>query len=133
MSRNLFFSLLVSAMLCGCSSDTVIKSYRTNVKYSENKNESYAIKFERAIFSREVLKNWKINKIGANKYTAGLIHNKIFLELIITLDQRGYTISYGRSANMKAHDNRIHKRYDRFVKNLDKAIRSAISLASQRY
>jgi hypothetical protein len=86
----------------------------------------------RAIVTAGRKLGWRIEEIAPGEMTATLAIRKHVAVVAITHDTSTFSINYRASTNLAQSGTTIHRNYNHWVENLEKAIRSEIALAAGR-
>lgn len=71
---------------------------------------------------------WQLIVEGPGLFTGRLQLRNHLAVVEIEYDAKAYSIRYRDSANLDARDGEIHKAYNQWVENLDKAIRAQLGM-----
>ena len=71
---------------------------------------------------------WQMEPAGPGRVTGRIALRQHTAVIDVTHDTKSYSIKYRDSTNLDARDGTIHKNYNGWVQNLDKAIRSQLTL-----
>ena len=71
---------------------------------------------------------WQLTAEGPGLFTGRLELRSHLAIVEIEYDSKAYSIRYRDSANLDAKDGQIHKAYNQWVENLDKAIRAQLEM-----
>ena len=114
--------LLTSSMFIACSS-VPIHNVKTKVDRPKSSSATY-----RAIRSAGKSLGWKINQIRPGVAQGKLYLRKHIAVVRINYSKYSYSIKYVKSTNLKynADNKTIHKNYNGWVQNLDKAINARL-------
>jgi hypothetical protein len=72
---------------------------------------------------------WQMQPVGPGKITGRLARRTHVADVDIEHDTKSYSIKYRDSQNLDAKDGMIHKNYNGWIENLDKAIRTQVQNA----
>jgi hypothetical protein len=70
---------------------------------------------------------WQMQPVGPGKVSGRLALRTHLAVVDIEHDTKSYSIKYRDSQNLNATDGQIHKNYNGWIQNLDKAIRAQLS------
>ncbi|MCR9212233.1 MAG: hypothetical protein NXI13_00835 [Proteobacteria bacterium] len=84
------------------------------------------------ILTAGIERGWQMKKEGPGKIMATLLNrdHKAVVDIIYT--KTNYSILYDSSVNLRYDGTRIHRNYNRWVKNLEKDISKGLNLAALR-
>lgn len=84
------------------------------------------------IIAAGIERGWQMKKDGPGKLTATLLNrdHKAVVDILYT--KTSYSILYDSSVNLRYDGTRIHRNYNRWVKNLEKDINRGMNLAALR-
>ena len=71
---------------------------------------------------------WQMEPAGPGKLTGRIALRQHTAVVDVEHDTKSYSIKYRDSTNLDAKDGTIHKNYNGWIQNLDKAIRSQLSM-----
>lgn len=71
---------------------------------------------------------WQFTQEGPGRMTGRIALRTHTAVVDVEHDTKSYTIKYRDSANLNAADGMIHKNYNGWIQNLDKAIRAQLQL-----
>lgn len=69
---------------------------------------------------------WKMSEVGPGQIVGRLTLRQHFASIDIEYDARSYSIKYRDSENLDAGSGQIHPEYNRWIRNLDKAIQTEL-------
>jgi len=72
---------------------------------------------------------WSMQPTAPGKIAGRIALRAHVAEIEVEYDTRSYSITYRDSSNLEAKDGLIHSEYNRWIGNLDKAIRSYVQNA----
>jgi hypothetical protein len=70
---------------------------------------------------------WDIQKVGPGKMKGTLDVRRHVAVVDITYDMKSFSIEYVSSQNLLHDGDMIHRNYNRWIKNLEKAIRTEVA------
>lgn len=120
---KLFTAILVAGALVGCARTAPIANINSTVSSGHTEAQ-----VKTAILKAGAQRDWIMNDAGAGVIKARQQNSKHSAEVRITYSATGYSIKYDSSQNLRASGGKIHKNYNRWVRNLDKDIQ--VNLAS---
>lgn len=120
---KLFTALAIVGALAGCVRTAPIAQISSTVSSGHTQAE-----VKNAILKAGAQRQWIMSEVKPGIIKARQQSNKHQAEVQITYTATGYNIKYDSSLNLKASGGKIHKTYNRWVRNLDKDIQ--VSLAS---
>jgi hypothetical protein len=80
-----------------------------------------------AIMRAGIQLGWQMEPAGPGKITGRLALRQHTAIIDVEHDTKSYSIKYRDSTNLDARDGMIHKNYNGWVQNLDKAIRAQLA------
>ena len=129
-----FFMLVIAGIMTlsflGCGSGMPIYNIENN-SISDIANKSASMtEVEKAIFRAGGGLGWVMKKIKDGKIQATLTLRQHVAVVIISYDSKEYSIMYQDSTNLDYNSaaNTIHKNYNGWVQNLNKAIQVQVSM-----
>lgn len=120
---KLFTAFAVIATLAGCARTAPVDNIQSTVGTGHT-----AKQVRDAILTAGAQRKWIMNDAGTNVIRARQQSRDHVAEVRINYTATGYSINYESSSNLLASGGKIHKNYNRWVRNLDKDIQ--VSLAS---
>jgi hypothetical protein len=112
--RSLFFALALMGAVTACSSHKVLEIQNSPISY----NADPAVAIEGALTDR----GWVVVSRSPGFIDATILTRGHRADIRVTYDARSYSIAYRGSENLQAKNGRIHRNYNRWVANLDRAI-----------
>ncbi|EAA8386706.1 hypothetical protein OZ379_000692 [Salmonella enterica] len=113
----------VVGALAGCARTAPIDNIQSTVSAGHTEAQ-----VKNAILKAGAQRQWIMNDAGPGVIKARQQNRDHIVEVRITYSATGYSIKYDSSLNLLASGGKIHKNYNRWVRNLDKDIQ--INLAS---
>lgn len=120
---RIFTVLAIIGGLAGCARTEPITQINSTISVSHTQSE-----VKNAILKAGAQRQWIMSEVKPGIIKARQQSNNHTAEVLITYTATGYNIKYDNSLNLKASGGKIHKTYNRWVRNLDKDIQ--VSLAS---
>lgn len=121
---KLFAAFAVIGVLAGCARTVPIDQVVTTVASGYTKAD-----VKNAILKAGVQRQWIMTEEGSNAIKARQQSRDHVAEVRITYSATSYSITYENSSNLMASGGKIHKNYNRWVRNLDKDIQVNLSAA----
>jgi hypothetical protein len=124
--------LLAAAALAfaGCAGQQPINNV-TNAPFVLPQGKSLSMgQIQKAIIAAGTGLGWQMTPTGPGKLSGRLALRTHVADVDIEHDTKSYSIKYRDSQNLDARDGMIHKNYNGWVENLDKAIRTQVQLAA---
>ncbi|WP_127960187.1 hypothetical protein [Serratia microhaemolytica] len=117
--------LVVAAGLAGCARTAPIENIKTPVSTGHTSEQ-----VKQAIFSAGARYKWVMTETKP-----GVIHGRQqtrahSVDVTIPYSATGYAITYDNSFNLRAANGKIHKNYNRWVRNLNKEIQLKLPASS---
>lgn len=129
-----FYMLVISGIMTlsflGCGAGLPIYNVENN-SISDIANKSASMtEVEKAIFRAGGGLGWIMKKVKDGKIQGTLTLRKHIAVVTITYDTKEYSIVYQDSTNLdyNAAENTIHKNYNGWIQNLNKAIQIQLSM-----
>lgn len=113
----------VVGALAGCARTAPIDNVQSTVSAGHTEAQ-----VKNAILKAGAQRQWIMSDVGPGVIKARQQNRDHVAEVRITYSPTGYSIKYDSSLNLLASGGKIHKNYNRWVRNLDKDIQ--INLAS---
>ncbi|MCU1721990.1 hypothetical protein [Pseudomonas sp. 5P_5.1_Bac1] len=114
---------LVLIGLAGCTSKPLLTPKELLVVGHTYSHEE----IKKAILTGAAERGWTVRNIGDEVIQADiLVRNMYYARVDITYSLSNYRIDYRDSREMDYRDGKIHRNYNRWVKNLDKSILRAL-------
>jgi hypothetical protein len=112
----------VIAMLGGCARTAPVDNIKSTVSAGHTEAD-----VKRAILAAGMQNRWVMNAAAPGVIKARLQTRGHVAEARINYNTTSYSITYDSSLNLMASDGKIHKNYNRWVRNLDQAIQFNLS------
>jgi len=112
----------VIAMLGGCARTAPVDNIKSTVSTGHTEAD-----VKRAILAAGMQNRWVMNAAAPGVIKARLQTRGHVAEARINYNTTSYSITYDSSLNLMASDGKIHKNYNRWVRNLDQAIQFNLS------
>jgi len=125
-------SVVVAATLAvaGCATTQPINNVvDAPFSYPQGKSLS-STELQRAIVNAGTGLGWVMQPVAPGKLNGRLMLRTHLAEIDIEYSTRTYSIKYRDSQNLDAHDGMIHRQYNAWIANLDKAIQSNVNNAA---
>ncbi len=126
-SFKILVSLFLTILLVGCGGrvQPVMEIQDTPVGHElQNKQ------VKNAILLAASKRGWNATETKNGVIQAQLYIRSHFAEVMITYDEKYYSILYVKSENLKASDGKIHRNYNRWINNLNSDIRRELAKAA---
>lgn len=82
---------------------------------------------KKAIIAGAATRKWRLQEIGPGHLEAQIIVRKHVAKVDIVYSETNYSITYKETENLKYNNGKIHKNYNRWIRNLDLAIQKSLS------
>jgi hypothetical protein len=125
-------TLLAAATLAlaGCAGQQPINNV-VNAPFTLPQGKSLSMgQIQKAIVAAGTTLGWQMTPTGPGKLTGRLALRTHVADVDIEHDTKSYSIKYRDSQNLDARDGMIHKNYNGWIENLDKAIRTQVQVAA---
>lgn len=120
--RVLSLALLVGSLLiAGCSSTPVQNIPRTVVTTTKTVEQ-----VEEAIIGAAKARGWSVTDKKPGEIQLTIHARQHSATVAVAYDKEGYSINYVSSENLNYSSGSIHKKYNRWVRTLDKDIRQRL-------
>lgn len=115
-------STVIIIFLMGCKSTVPIKNFDNQAiaQYGDTTNTKSSV--EKSIVRAAITLGWKADVKSHNEIIATLDIRKHQLVVVITHDDKSFSIKYKDSTNLKYNGKKIHRQYINWVTNLIRAI-----------
>jgi hypothetical protein len=113
----------VAVALVGCARTAPVDNVHSTVSAGHSEAQ-----VRNAILKAGAQRQWIMNDVGPGVIKARQQNRNHSAEVRITYSATAYSIDYDSSQNLLASQGKIHKNYNRWVRNLDKDIQ--VSLAT---
>ena len=120
---KLFGMFVILGALAGCARTAPIDNIQTTVSAGHTEAQVRS-----AILKAGIQRQWIMNDVAPGVIKARQQAREFTAEVRIKYSASGYSITYDSSTNLRASGGKIHKNYNRWVRNLDKDIQ--VNLAS---
>ncbi|HAT1681597.1 TPA: hypothetical protein I8Y21_002259 [Klebsiella oxytoca] len=117
-----FAAIAVVGVLAGCARTAPIQQVSTTVSAGHTQEQ-----VKNAILKAGVQRQWIMTEVSPGVIKARQQSRDHMAEVRITYSATRYDIRYDNSLNLRASDGKIHKNYNRWVRNLDKDIQVNLS------
>ncbi|MGR5942983.1 hypothetical protein [Enterobacter sp. C4G1] len=117
-----FAAFAVVGALAGCARTAPIEQIHSTVSTGHT-----AEQVKTAIVKAGQKREWIMTDAGPGVLKGRLQARDHSVEVRIPYSATGYSINYESSLNLKASDGKIHKNYNRWVRNLDHDIQMNLS------
>lgn len=127
MERRLLWTLLIALLLVyvgGCRTTAIYNV--ADASYAPGSSASQQ-DVSRAIMRAGTSLGWEIQKTGPGKMRGTLRVRRHVAVVDITYDMRSFSIQYVSSQNLMHSGDQIHRNYNRWIANLEKAIRREVA------
>jgi hypothetical protein len=116
--------------LAGCAGHQPINNV-VNAPFVLPQGKSLSMgQIQKAIIAAGSTLGWQMSPTGPGKLTGRLVLRTHVADVDIEHDTKSYSIKYRDSQNLDARDGMIHKNYNGWIENLDKAIRTQVQVAA---
>jgi hypothetical protein len=124
MRQKLFYIVLMGMFLtfAGCRSTPIYNVSDAPVTTTGGKQSLADV--EKAIIAAGNTLGWQMKPISSGNILGTLYLRDHMAQVDITYSRSSYSITYKDSNNLKYDGTNIHKNYNSWVQNLDKAIRA---------
>ncbi|MCH9691966.1 MAG: hypothetical protein K0U59_07895 [Gammaproteobacteria bacterium] len=132
---SLIAVLLFSVLVIGCSTSHTLKNVQESLPPDRLDGRAQTAKTVRqGIMAGCIEKGWSCRKIGKGLIEASLTLRHHFAVALISYNADSYDITYKSSENLDYNRKRntIHRSYNRWVNNLDNAIRKWLAVGTNR-
>lgn len=109
--------IAVIGALAGCARTAPVEQIHTTVSSGHTADQ-----VKKAILKAGIQREWIMTEAGPGVITGRLQARDHSAEVRIPYSASSYSINYSSSMNLKFADGKIHKNYNRWVRNLDKDI-----------
>ncbi|CAI1801693.1 MULTISPECIES: hypothetical protein [Serratia] len=120
---KLLIAFSVAVALVGCARTAPVDNVHSTVSAGHSEAQ-----VRNAILKAGAQRQWIMNDVGPGVIKARQQNRNHSAEVRITYSATAYSIDYDSSQNLLASQGKIHKNYNRWVRNLDKDIQ--VSLAT---
>ncbi|QMI07128.1 hypothetical protein [Citrobacter sp. RHB25-C09] len=117
-----FAAIAVVGALAGCARTAPIDQVHSTVSAGHTQDQ-----VKNAILKAGMQRKWIMNEAGPGVIKARQQSRDHVAEVRITYTSTSYNITYDSSLNLQASGGKIHKNYNRWVRNLDKDIQVNLS------
>ncbi|CDL82346.1 hypothetical protein [Xenorhabdus szentirmaii] len=124
-SHKLLISLACVVMLSGCARNTPILTPQTTIMTHNSLPD-----VKKAILEAGQKRKWVMTEVSPGVINGYLKNRDHDAQIRINYTNKNYSINYVTSHNLKAHNGKIHRNYNRWVNNLDKDIQLNLALLS---
>lgn len=118
----LFAAFMMVGALAGCARKAPIDQVHSIVSTGHTEAQ-----VKTAILKAGNQRKWIMSEAGPGVINGRLQSREHVAEVRITYSATGYSINYANSLNLQSSDGKIHKSYNRWVRNLDKDIQLNLS------
>ncbi|MFC1602092.1 hypothetical protein ACFL3U_00840 [Pseudomonadota bacterium] len=126
--KQIAFALMAAAMLVlvGCKSAPIYNV--SDAPVDANAKNLTTENVKKAIIRAGVGLGWQIKEAGPGKLVGTLLLRKHMAKIDIPYSKEGYSLLYRESSqlNYKPETGEIHKNYNGWIQNLDRAIQSQL-------
>jgi hypothetical protein len=120
---KLFGMFVILGVLAGCARTAPIANIQTTVSAGHTEAQ-----VKSAILKAGIQRQWIMNEVSPGVIKARQQTREFTAEVRINYTANSYSINYENSLNLRASGGKIHKNYNRWIRNLDKDIQ--VNLAS---
>lgn len=122
---KLFAVFAVIGVLAGCARTAPIEQIDSTLSSNYTKAQ-----VKKAILKAGLQRDWIMTEESNSVIKAKYKNRDHSVDVRIPYSAKGYSINYVDSYNLKAADGKIHRNYNRWVRNLDKDIQVNLSAAA---
>lgn len=115
-------AITIMGALAGCARTAPIVEVNSVVSAGHS-----AAQVKNAILKAGLQREWIMTEAGPGVIKGRLQARDHSADIKVTYSASSYSIHYENSMNLKAADGKIHKNYNRWVRNLDKDIQLNLS------
>jgi len=127
--RIVGFLLAATALVvAGCATTQPIQNVQNAPVILPPGKSATTTQVGQAIMRAGTQLGWQMEPAGPGRFTGRLALRQHTAVIDIEHDAKSYSIKYRDSSNLDARDGMIHRNYNNWVQNLDKGIRSQLSL-----
>ncbi|ARJ41818.1 hypothetical protein B1H58_07140 [Pantoea alhagi] len=116
-AAKMFAVFAVMGALAGCARTAPVDNVHTTISAGYTQAQ-----VKNAILKAGAQRQWIMSEAGPNVIKARQQSRDHMAEVLINYSATGYAINYETSNNLLASGGKIHKNYNRWVRNLDKDI-----------
>ena len=117
----LLLAFIMTASLMGCRTNPVYNVEGAPITISHKHTN---VDVEKSIIRAGATLGWQMKRVGKG-HIVGTLHLRDHVAVVdITFDSKIYNIKYKSSVNLKYDGTNIHKNYNGWVQNLDRAIQA---------
>ncbi|MDF7680457.1 hypothetical protein PT300_07570 [Enterobacteriaceae bacterium ESL0689] len=120
-----FAITIIIGMLSACSRTAPVQQISTTVSAAHTQEQ-----VKNAILKAGAQRDWIMTQVSPGVIKARYQSQNHVAEVRITYTATSYNINYDSSLNLQASNGKVHKNYNRWVRNLDKDIRVNLSTAA---
>ena len=117
-----FAAFAIVGALAGCARTAPIEQVNSVVSAGHT-----AEQVKNAILKAGIQREWIMSEAGPGVIKGRLQARDHSVDIKVTYSASSYSINYENSLNLKAANGKIHKNYNRWVRNLDKDIQLNLS------
>lgn len=122
-SNTILASIIAACLLTGCSSPTPIHNVHEQVLLQHTPEQ-----VKKAILIAGMQRGWSMTAPQDGIIDAKLVKRDFSAHVQISYSSTQYSIQYVDSTNLNAKNGMIHNNYNRWVANLDKDIKTQLSV-----
>lgn len=122
---KLLAAFAVLGALAGCARTAPVANISSTVGTGHTEAQ-----VKSAILKAGIQRKWIMNEAGPGVIKARQQSRDHVAEVRINYSANGYTINYDSSQGLRAGGGKIHKNYNRWVRNLDKDIQVNLTTAA---
>jgi len=119
---KIVISVIIIVFLMGCNSTVPVRNFENQTIAQYGNAESTVKSVEKSIVRAAVTLGWKTQVTSDNAILATLDIRKHQLVVLITHDEKSFSIKYQDSINLKYNGTKIHRQYVNWVTNLIRSI-----------
>jgi hypothetical protein len=114
-------------VLAGCATTQPVQNVQNAPVVLPSGKSATSAQVGQAIMRAGLTLGWQMEPAGPGKYTGRLALRQHTAIIDVEHDAKSYSIKYRDSTNLDARDGMIHKNYNGWIQNLDKAIRAQLA------
>lgn len=119
---KIVLTAVIVTLLMGCKTTVPVRNFDNQVIAQYGNTPSSAKSVEKAIVRAAVSLGWKTSITSDEEIVATLDIRKHQLVVLITHDDKNFSIRYKDSVNLKYNGQKIHRQYINWVTNLIRSI-----------
>jgi hypothetical protein len=124
---GILLSAAAFVVLAGCATTQPIQNVQNAPVVLPSGKSATSAQVGQAIMSAGLTLGWQMEPAGPGKHTGRIALRQHTAIIDVEHDAKSYSIKYRDSTNLDARDGMIHKNYNGWIQNLDKAIRAQLA------